>query len=231
MYDPSVDLVNELNGPPDMTRVFTRDELLDATVAGQPWFEPDDSHSYSNGNYFVLGAVLEAATGTSAADLLAQYVTEPLGLTDTLLFDDTLPETPVVNAYTDLDLDGLADPTGTTPLPGAITSAWTAGGVISTGPDLAVFLDALFNGEILTTSQLDELTDVSAGGENYALGIYRSGTLWGHDGGIKGYLSAMFHDESGDFTVVVLTNAFGPGAPQADAAAKRLATLIRNLDS
>jgi D-alanyl-D-alanine carboxypeptidase len=69
------------------------------------------------------------------------------------------------------------------------------------------------------------MLDTSSGGGSYALGIYRSGGRWGHDGGIEGFLSAAFHDPDTGVTVAVLTNRFGPDAPQADALAPTLASV------
>lgn len=227
--DPTADLVSDRNGPPDPTRVFTPDELLAAAAAGSPHFEPGSGHDYSNANYWVLGAVLESATGKRVAELLDEYVFAPLGLDDTLFYDDSLPATPVVNAYKDLDLDGTPDPMGTTPLPGFVTPAWTAGAAISTADDLVHFLSALFAGELIQPASLEAMLDTGSGGQLYALGIYQSQLRWGHDGGIAGYLSAVFHNPKTGVTVAVLTNRFGPDAPQADAMARRLADLADEL--
>jgi D-alanyl-D-alanine carboxypeptidase len=231
VFDPTSQLVTDRFGPPDPERVFTPQELLDAAAAGTPVFTPGTAHDYSNANYWVLAACLEAATGERVATLLDEQVIRPAGLTDTLLFDDSLPDVTVVNAYKDLDLDGIEDPMGTRPLPGLVTPAWTAGGMISTSTDLVHFLDALFSGNLLTDDSLTAMLDTNSGGGTYALGIYRANGRWGHDGGIAGYLSAAFHDPSTGVTVAVLTNRFGPDAPQADALAPTLAALANHFAS
>jgi D-alanyl-D-alanine carboxypeptidase len=223
--DPSAELVTDRFGPPDAEKVFTPAELAEAAAAGSPAFPPGSQHEYSNANYWVLAACLERATDTNTAELLQAYVFGPLGLTETILFDDSLPDVEVVNAYKDLDLDGVEDPMGTRPLPGLVTPAWTAGAIISSAEDVARFLDAVLSGDFLTRESLDAMLDTSSGGGSYALGIYISGGRWGHDGGIAGYLSAAFHDPRTGVTVVVLTNRFGPDAPQADVLAPQLANL------
>lgn len=222
VYDPTPELVSDRNGPPDPERVFTPDEILEAAAAGTPTFPPDSRHEYSNANYWVLAAALEDATGTEISMLLDRNVLDPMALNATLLFDSTLPDVEVVNAYKDLDLDGVDDPMGTRPLPGFVTPAWTAGGMISNASDLVMFLDGVFAGEIISEAALSELIDTENGGGGYALGIYAHGGSWGHDGGIAGYLSAVFHDPHTGVTVATLTNRFGPDAPQADALAFRL---------
>jgi len=229
VYDPSAELVTDRFGPPDPERVFTPAELIAAAAAGTPTFPPGSRHDYSNANYWVLAAVLESAAGEGIAALLDERVIQPLGLEHTLLFDDTLPDVVVVNAYKDLDLDGTEDPMGPRPLPGLITPAWTAGGMISTAEDLVRFLDAVFSGDLLSDASLNAMLDTSSGGGSYGLGIYEARGRWGHDGGIAGFLSAAFHDPGSGVTVAVLTNRFGPDAPQADVLAPTLAALANRL--
>jgi D-alanyl-D-alanine carboxypeptidase len=146
VHDPTSELVTDRFGPPDPERVFSTEELVAAAAAGTPTYLPGSGHEYSNAGYWVLAATLEAATGADAGTLLEEYILDPLELTDTLLFDASLPEVQVVNAYKDLDLDGVEDAMGTRPLPGLVTPAWTAGGIISTAEDVVTFLDALFAG-------------------------------------------------------------------------------------
>jgi len=114
---------------------------------------------------------------------------------------------------------------GTRPLPGLVTPAWTAGAMISSSEDLVRFLDSVFRGDVLSDGSLAAMIDGSSGGGSYALGIYRAAGRWGHDGGIAGYLSAAFHDPRTGVTIAVLTNRFGPDAPQVDVLAPRLAAL------
>ena len=228
VYDPTAELVTDRFGPPDPDRLFHPEELLAAAAAGTPTFTPGSAFDYSNANYWVLAACLESATGERIAALLQEQVVGPAGLTDTLLFDDSLPDVEVVNAYKDLDLDGVADPMGTRPLPGLVTPAWTAGGMISTGGDLVHFMAALFARDLLSDASLDAMLATSSGGGTYALGIYRASRRWGHDGGIAGYLSAVFYDPSTGVSAAVLTNRFGPDAPQADALAPSLAALANH---
>jgi CubicO group peptidase (beta-lactamase class C family) len=166
------------------------DELLEAAAAGSPTFAPGSAQEYSNGGYWVLGAVLEAATGTDAGTLLDRYVIDALGLKNTLLYDSSLPDVEVVNAYEDLDGDIDVDSMGTSLLPGLFTQPWTAGGIVSTVDDLLTFLGGLFAGELIEKESSDEMLDLSTGDSPNALGVLQHGSLWGHDGVIWGYLSS-----------------------------------------
>ncbi len=225
VYDPSDEILTQ--GAAEPSRVFTPDELLTAVAAGIPTFAPGSDWAYSNGGYWVLGSVLEAATGTDAGSLLDSYVIEPLGLENTLFFDSSLPEVVVVNAYEDLDGDIDMDSLGTTPLPGLFTPGWTAGSIISTVDDLLIFLDGLFAGELIEEESLDEMLDLTNGDGWYALGIYQVESLWGHDGMIWGYLSQVFHDVDTGVTVAVLVN--NSNAPQPESLAQQLAASASEL--
>jgi hypothetical protein len=101
-------------------------------------------------------------------------------------------------------------------------------GVVSTVTDLVTFLHGLFAGDLLTDALLEAMLDTSSGGSGYALGIYSTGSGWGHDGGISGFLSAAFHEPTSGATVAVATNRFGPDAPQADELAPQLVSLAAN---
>jgi D-alanyl-D-alanine carboxypeptidase len=222
VYDASDDIFSRADGPLDPLRVFTSGELVAAAAAGTPTFVAGSAFEYSNAGYWVLGAVLEAATGTGASSLLDDHVVHPLRLENTLLFDASLPEVEVVNAYEDLDGDIEMDAMGTTLMPGFFTPAWTAGGIVSTVEDLLMFLDGLFAGELISEESLDEMLDFSNGADDvYAMGIAQHGSLWGHDGVIWGYLSQVAHDVDTGVTVAVLVNR--SSAPHPAALAQRLA--------
>jgi D-alanyl-D-alanine carboxypeptidase len=75
------------------------------------------------------------------------------------------------------------------------SQAWAAGELVSTAADLNKFFAALLTGKLLAPAQLEAmLTTVG----DYGLGIARrelaDGTVvWGHNGGIFGYLTSSFH--------------------------------------
>jgi D-alanyl-D-alanine carboxypeptidase len=88
--------------------------------------------------------------------------------------------------------------------------AWAAGALVSNAPDLRRFYQTLLSGRLLAPSLLNEMTTtVSPGpGFGYGLGIFTldtpCGTIWGHDGGIPGYVSIAFNNRQGTRSTVVL---------------------------
>src|SRR5215831_16806834 len=88
-----------LNNP---NKKWTPGELLQFIYNKPPLFAPSDTAIYSNTNTILIKMVIEAATGRSHADLLKQYILNPLGLHDTYYQPyDQLPNS-VAQGYFDL---------------------------------------------------------------------------------------------------------------------------------
>lgn len=181
------------------------ERALRMALRHEPLFEPGTDWSYSNTNYTIVGLIIEAATGRSYAEEVRARVLEPLGLQQTIVPGDDidLPE-PHAHGYLSVD-DELVDMTKLN-----ASQAWSSGSIVSTAGDLNQFYAALLAGKLLAPAQLEEMLTVvpnGEGGRGYGLGIGRrqlaDGTIvWGHNGGIFGYLTSSFHaaDGSRQFT-------------------------------
>ena len=64
----------------DPTTVWTADQLIGSGIGRD--VQPPGTGGYSTTNYIPLQEVAEELTGTSIQDLIAQRMTEPLGMTD-----------------------------------------------------------------------------------------------------------------------------------------------------
>ena len=172
-------------------------------------FDPGTRWSYSNINYIYLGLLLEAVTGTSVANVLRTRITKPLGLSDTYLAGaESGP--PVIRAPIRIgDQDFPYD----YPYTSTATSAWTAGAMVSSAADLGAFFRALFDGRLISDAALKQMMTAAPGSEStdppsgYGLGLtvwrpaeYPGVTLYGHGGGIAGFLTLVFHDPASGIT-------------------------------
>lgn len=123
--------------------VRARDDL-------QPNFAPGTRASYSDTNYQLLGKVIEAATGAPLHQAFDRMIFAPLGLKHTWLLGH--PRSGDAPASEPADIfDGEADITSIRFSP----AYWADGGIISTAPEMVVFLNALNQGRIIRRDTLN----------------------------------------------------------------------------
>jgi D-alanyl-D-alanine carboxypeptidase len=208
-------------------RPWTSAELLAVGVAHDPLFAPGTQWSYSNTNYAAIGAILERVTGASLADLVRDRIARPLNLKHTYYATDSSwrgrhahgyepdaahmpPSVPVeFRDFAGAHHDGHVDVSNHDP-----AAAGAAGAMVSTARDWSRFYTALMSGKLLPDAQLAQLRTTvptfpdQPDGPGYGLGIQTGatpcGTIWGHDGGIPGYLSTNVTDSTGSRTATVL---------------------------
>lgn len=230
-------------------RQWTSAELLAIGVRHAPLFAPGAAFSYSNTNYVAVGAVLERVSRTSLAELVRDRIARPLHLTHTYYATGTAwrgahahgyepdadhmsPEVPAeFRDFAGKHHDGHVDVSDNSPAWGA-----AAGAVVSTAEDWSRFSSALMSGKLLPAAQLAQLRTTvpqdpdQPDGPGYGLGIQTGatacGTIWGHDGGIPGYLTTNVTDGTGRKTasISILTESWAEFAsdPKIAAAAEAL---------
>jgi D-alanyl-D-alanine carboxypeptidase len=211
-------------------RAVTPRQVLAVAFAHPPNFAPGAAWSYSNTNYVVLGLLLEKVTGQPVQTVLDRQIIAPLGLRNTYLALDGRWRGPHLHGYAPPGLVGNPDYVD--------LSRWNpswggaAGAMVSNPTDLARFYRALMSGRLLPTAQLRQLTaTVGTGipGLRYGLGLFSldtaCGRVWGHDGGIPGYLTQAFTDRTGTRSAVLELPTEPDGAIAAgyDAAIEALA--------
>lgn len=189
----------------DPMRAFEPSEVLD--FATGPIGDSVGSFSYSNTNYILLGQLIEHLDGGDLNASLERRITEPIGLNATFFATAERPApADLVAAWSPGVLSGEPE----APYTAIATSAWSAGALISTTENLAAFLDALFDGGLVSGDALAQMT--ATGADGYGLGLFAAQLGPGqdgfaHNGGIPGYSSTMaINPESGD-TLVILTNS------------------------
>jgi len=191
-------------------RARTPQELVAVATAHPPVFAPGTSWSYSNTNYIVVGLILERVTHRSVLSLLRQRIFQPLRLHDTV-YPTRSPNIPGYHAHGYLPpslSDAVPPPWGGQNRYVDIsvyspTWAGAAGALISNPDDLRRFYRALLSGRLLRPAQLAEMKTMVEldPGFGYGLGLYTiqtpCGRIWGHDGGVPGYATFAWNDESG----------------------------------
>lgn len=173
---------------------------------GNDFTTPNVDTSYSNSEYILLGFVIQKVTGESAEvyinTLLKRFKLEHTSFPATV----ALP-VPFAHGYLD-NVATLRDVSLSNP-----KVPWTAGGMISTVPDMLTYAKELGTGIGLSSASFKmrqawrPLRASSA--SQYGLGIAQQGQWIGHYGSMLGYTNEVFYLPSARASVVVMVNAGG----------------------
>ena len=192
--------------PKEAAEITVRDLLSHRsglTDAGK--IEPRGRFRYADGNFLLLGEIVEAVTSSTFEERLADRILEPLRLTRTELRPSP-PPGDIVHGYL---ANGGPDVTGSL----YTRRAAPAAALVSTADELARFERALLRGRVIPARFVKEMeTSISRFGQGYAYGLglsrspARCGAAWGHAGRTFGYTGWMLSTASGKRTVVALLN-------------------------
>ena len=187
----------------DPSTPWTANQFLARTLPlGFP-FLPGAGWAYSNIGFLLVRLAIERVTRRSLREVLADLIFAPLGLRHTFVaqtLDDGSVLTPGYSR--DLDRDGHVHD-----ISGRYHPGWVSHGVVvSSAPETAVMLDAVFSGRLLQPASVAAMLDgvVVPGTHDlfatpgYGLGLMvdlgpPAGRVAGHGGGGPGYSTAAFH--------------------------------------
>lgn len=178
-------LLSHTSGMPDYQQVTfgTLDDVVSAVnqkislrrgleITGTlPWDAEDiGTFRYSNSNYLALGQLLENFRGKPYPDILRDDIFSPLGLSRTTISEVQSEASDMIHGYISLRGQRL----GGTQTQEQIGSP--SHGVISTMSDVNDFFAALFRGQLISGSSLEEMKK-KASFAPYGLGIWE----WSED--------------------------------------------------
>ena len=196
---------------------LTLDEVLAATRDIAPTDEPGASATYSNLNYVVAGAVIEAATGEDVGTVLQERLFDPLGMDHTWYPPQGPGDADPLPGLYELepDLDPL--PTTAFDMEPWRTVAAPAAGAVSTLDDLLRWRDAILREQSIDGVDVSAMTQIGPGG--YGLGVAgvtadgacifegcppgQEFTRWGLNGDIPGASTRVLYDPATDATLFV----------------------------
>jgi D-alanyl-D-alanine carboxypeptidase len=198
-----------------------QDTLARYVYGKEAQFEPGVQWRYSNTNYTLLGMVIEAAAEMPLAKAYRTHIYEPLGMASTFLDCYEEPVIDVVHGYTSSG-DVMTDVTELHESVG-----WSAGGLVSTAPDLIAFARGLFGGALFNDPESLVVMTTPALGSSYGLGITVQALYMGHAGYIAGFRTLLNYAPEFDTVVVMLynTDSADPEQSQADVLNPTLAFL------
>jgi CubicO group peptidase (beta-lactamase class C family) len=171
-------------------------------------FEPGTDWSYSNAGMFLLGVVIESATGQNYFDYIREHVYGPAGMENTDCYDMDVPiENLAIGYWKSKD-----SPTGwKNNYYEHVIRGGPAGGGFSTARDLFRFAQALQTGKLVSDASLEQMwtdqTPVNAG-YGYGFGVMEgpAGRVVGHGGGFTGLNADLSMYLDSGYIVAILTN-------------------------
>jgi len=180
----------------------TREEVVARIAQGQPDFEPDAMHRYSNAGYILLGYIVEKAGGKPYQEALKERITSKIGLKDTYAgAGNTDPSKNEALSY--IYIGGWKE---AAELEFSVVAG--AGSILSTPTDMTKFIQALFDLKLVPPDSLKQMTTMSDGeGMGMEPFSFAGKTLYGHTGGSanSGAWLAYFPDEK--LALAYTTNA------------------------
>jgi len=201
----------------------TIDDYLGIIEGDRPAFAPGTDVAYGNTGFVVLGAVVEAVTGTDYYDHVREHVCRRAGMAraEHLHLDDPVD---FAHGYTHVEWEGPPHPERRTdnvfqyPVRGS-----AATGLYASVPELIGFGRALRDGTLLGADSLARMLDPSLGYGTQRV-PYSAGTAVGHGGRAFGAATFLLFLEELDASVCVLANYDRPADKRAFAEIDRLLT-------
>lgn len=126
-------------------------DAMEITRKLTPKFAPNPKKvHYSDSNFRLLGAIIEATSGKTLEENYAEYILNPLGLQQTYLYDyhQSQGEEPAPFYYKDRLMD----------IPRAMTSFRADGSVVSTLDEVLIFTKAFATGKLFDPAHFSRLT-------------------------------------------------------------------------
>lgn len=178
----------------------TEKELLEVISKGGSDFSPGSRAFYSSSNYVLLTNILEKAFGKPYSDILRDYITQPLNLSNTYVGGKINVGKNESKSYR-WDGKWVEQPeTDLSVLQGS-------GNIVSNSEDLAKFTDALFGAKIITNESLLKMQTFM---DNFGMGLFQypfdNKIGLGHNGGVDGFTSIFIYYKDGGVTYAMTSN-------------------------
>lgn len=196
------------HGIPQYQLPQSADQLLTRAAGSTLAHDPGTTFDYNNGDYLILGRIIEVQRGQSFADVLRARVLQPLGMRNSgILMQSDVVDSLAVTYFVRPGSTSLSND-----LPVYPENWGAAGAMYSTPRDLATFADALFGGRLIKPSSLELM--LRPGLDDYGYGAWsymskfddRTWHVFKRPGLIMGAQAQLYHLVEPDITIILLAN-------------------------
>jgi D-alanyl-D-alanine carboxypeptidase len=214
----------------DFAHAYTPEQLLALSNDHPVVFAPGTQFNYSNTNYVIIGLIIQKLTGKPLADVVAERITGPLGMSHSSMPLGSEMDAPFAHGYL-AGTGPLVDVTGI-----SASAEFGHGNLVSTPADVNTFYASLIAGKVVKPAQLTAMFTPDARiTTNYGIGVWTikdlpagCGAWIGHDAATAGYDTSSYARLDGRRQISVaatsLTFADTVGDPAAQQAWGNLVT-------
>lgn len=176
-------------------------QLLEMINKQKPDFEPDAKADYNNSNYLLLGYIIEKIYGKPYQTIFTEKIIRPLGLKHTYYGEKLGYSKGEAISYKYSDSRWKPDRAV------CLNNFAGAGALISTPQDLCTFITALFQGKLISTTNLNVMKTMRDG---YGKGLFAYGNPshpgFGHNGKTEGFGSSVQYYPAAGLAIAYCTN-------------------------
>jgi len=196
------------NGMEDLQMPHSIDEIISRYYSRDLVNVPGQVFNYNNGEYIILGKIIENIYGKSFEEVLNRQILNPLKMNGSgLLFQYKIITDLSDSYFTMNDTSGLVND-----LPVYIQNWYSAGAMYSTASDLSTFLKALFSYKLLKKESLDLM--LQPGLDKYGFGIWvydltlrgKNYKVYKRPGDIMGAQTMFIYLPDKELSIIILAN-------------------------
>jgi len=188
---------------PSYADSFISKEKLLAIMERMPSdFEPGSKTAYSNSAYVMLGFIIEKITGKTYTQNLESRIITKLKLTHTSYGDKIEEEKNEAKSMIFQDGSWVDYP-----LEWDMSTPFSAGAIVSNPSDLNKFMNALFNGQLVSEKSLTKMKEVQNGLGHGVFSVpFYDKVAFGHNGKIDNFNTGSYYFAEDDVNVTLLTS-------------------------
>lgn len=181
----------------------TKKEMLSRIKQYDAVFNPGEKNEYSNTNFLLLGYIIEAIEGKSYEAVLKERIIDKLNLKHTYYGHKINSNNNECLSYT------YENESWSKSLETDMSNPGGAGAIVSSAKDLTLFIEALFNNQLMSAESLKKM--ITPLNDDYCSGIFYSKvegqTIYGHEGSIDGFHSMLIYLPDHKIGVAFTANA------------------------
>lgn len=213
---------------PLMIKDLSVAEMIDVFKNEPHDFAPGDRFLYNNSGYFLLGAIIEKVSGQTYEQFIEREIFTSLGMKHSFYGSHARVIPRRVPGY-EKNAGGYVNAAYL-----SMTQPYSAGSLLSSVDDLALWEAAIASGKLLTAASMKRMftpyTLASGKSTGYAYGwsieSYERHPVAGHGGGINGFVCAVVRLPEDKVYVAVLSNNASNDANPGDLARRAAAIAI-----